>query len=121
MRGIFHVFFRFFAVVLLFLIGCSTDSGVAAGGGDDFPNSIEALGKRINENLSRSYDNPAAVSSEPFLDPGVSLDINGAVPSLGKRAANCAVTGCDSSMVNCWSERTLQPYRSHLHRFHNTE
>jgi hypothetical protein len=46
-----------------YLAGCSSDSSVnVAGGGDDFPNSIQTIGKLISENLNNHMGNPVTES-----------------------------------------------------------
>jgi hypothetical protein len=64
----------FITAVVAAVVGCSVGTGPVAGGGDDFPNSLQTLGATITENLGREWSSPVAP-----VDDSVILAVNGSV------------------------------------------
>jgi len=88
------------AVVVLLLAQCSTGPSVA-GGGDDFPNSFSALGKRVQNNIKSDWSIDTGMSSQ-LSKINTSFEIKN---PLTKSLQKLQISGCDSTWVRI--ERNL--------------
>jgi hypothetical protein len=80
--------------VILLLAQCSTGPSVA-GGGDDFPNSFSALGKRVQNNIKSDWSIDTGMSSQ-LSQINTSFEIKN---PLTKTLQKFQVSGCDSTWV----------------------
>lgn len=81
-------------VVSLLLVQCSTGPSVA-GGGDDFPNSFSALGKRAQDNIMSEWSIDTGITSQ-LSKMNTSFEINA---STSKALQKSQLFGCDSTWL----------------------